>query len=273
MIIPKSPGNNSKRQVGFTLIELLVVIAIIAILAAMLLPALGKAKLKATLTTDRSNQRQVEVGVNMFSTDNQDAIIPLDWDGNSMNNGGFWPDYSFLLIPGRTTPATAEQFATAALRKGPLWQYAPNAGVYHCPGDERWKKLKVGAGWAWGSYSKMDGMNGDGWTGTPFKKFSQIKNPSDSGVFLEESDPRNENMGTWVMNSDSWVETFTVFHGAITCFSFADGHVEAHKWTDAGVIKAATDSANGISSFFWSGGSMGGSQFCVSQGGGNLRLC
>jgi prepilin-type processing-associated H-X9-DG protein len=75
--------------------------------------------------------------------------------------------------------------------------------------------------------------------------------------FVEEADPRNLNLGTWVMDRTGWVDPFAIFHGHVSDFSFADGHVEAHKWLDARTIKAATDSANGISSFWWTGGGEG----------------
>ena len=235
---------------AFTLIELLVVIAIIAILAAMLLPALSKAKLKATMAVSLSNQRQIVMAFSMFPADNADKLI-------SSPGGGGWydpPDFSGLQ-PNQT--ALAEQRVIAQIQKSEIFQYAKNAAVFHCPGDLRYKRLLLYSGWAFESYSKSDCMNGSGWGCVPYKKFAQIKTPSDSSVFIEEADTRGFQNGTWVMQRDSWVDPFAIFHGIVSDFSFADGHAEHHKWLDGRTIKAATDSANGISSFFWTGGGEG----------------
>lgn len=238
---------------GFTLIELLVVIAIIAVLASMILPALASAKMKATLTTCMSNTKQLAMAVNMYSTDNRDMLIGPSYNGADLSDGGFWPGVS-LTSANKTN---AETIVRAALKQGPLWTYCPNAGAYHCTGDLRWRNLKVGSGWAYVSYSKSECINGGGWSGTtPFKKYSAVIVPSKTFVFIEESDPRNENNGTWVLDTSppGWVDTFAVFHGNVSDFSFIDGHTESHKWLDKATIKAAQDSAKGIQSFYWSGG-------------------
>jgi prepilin-type N-terminal cleavage/methylation domain-containing protein/prepilin-type processing-associated H-X9-DG protein len=244
---------------GFTLIELLVVIAIIAILAAMLLPALGKAKLKATMAVCHSNQKQLGLAWAMYAGDNQDAMLPYNNNGVSYNGGGFY--VATGLAAGTSTDA-AERQTVLQLKVSPLFPYANNAGVYHCPGDLRYRKLQVGSGWAYASYSRADGMNGYGWTGQiPFKKLGQVKPPTQAMVFIEEADPRGYNDGTWVMQESSWVDPFAIFHGVVSTFSFADGHVESHRWRDAGTIKAATDSANGKSSFYWPGGNKSNPDF------------
>ena len=238
---------------GFTLIELLVVIAIIAILAAMLLPALSKAKLKATMAVCASNQKQIVMAFIMFADDNQEKLMP------SPGGGGWYdpPDLSGISARGGSLTEQAEKLVKAAIQKSPLFPYAKNAAVFHCPGDLRYKRLQLGSGWAYESYSKTDGMNGSGWTGTPFTKLTSLTAPVLSAVFIEEADPRGFQNGTWVMDRAGWVDPFAVFHGSVSTISFADGHVESHKWLDAKTIKAARDSSNGIGSFFWPGGGEG----------------
>ena len=227
----------------------------------MLLPALSKAKLKATLSVDRSNQKQIITAMMMYAGDFQDAILANQTPtGTPLNGGGY---YVATTIPTGTPVQTAESQTMVQLQTSPISPYVGKTmQVFHCPGDLRYKKLAVGNGWAYATYSKADGMNGGGWHGQkPYTKFGAVRALDKATVFLEEADPRGYNNGTWVMDKTGWVDPFAIFHGTVSTFSFVDGHVESHKWVDRQTIKAALDSANGQSSFYWPGGTMSNPDF------------
>ena len=245
------------RRAGFTLIELLVVIAIIAILAAMLLPALAKAKLKATQAACLNNQKQIALASTMYSGDNNDYIVPFT------TGGGFWgaPTTPPWAVAG-TSQEQAQQMVQACLKtNNPLYQYAPNVGVYHCPGDTR-SKLPVGAlpnvGWAYDSYSKSQNFAGDpafnyvGF-GTTYTKYGQMNASSQTFAFVEDVDSRGYNEGSWEVIWTGgnvrfqWQDPIPIYHGNVSTYGFSDGHVESHKWLNGNLInagKAAAASGN-----------------------------
>ena len=234
-----------RNVAGFTLIELLVVIAIIAILAAILLPVLSRAKLKATEASCLNNQKQIGEGTIMYVTDFNDYIMPDEAFKQSKDAGGFWgpPDPAIWI-----SQASALKQVTSDLQSKTnlLWQYAQNVGIYHCPGDTR-LNLAVGTGpnnyaWAYDSYAKTDNFGGGGaGAEVPFKKMSQVRRPSETFAFVEQSDSRGYNVGTFEMvwnspNSITFKDIFAMYHGDVNTFCFADGHVEYHKWIDPAVI-------------------------------------
>jgi len=257
---------------AFTLIELLVVIAIIAILAAMLLPALSRAKLKATQANCLSNQRQLALALTMYAIDYNDYIIA------NAQGDGYW--HSPLELgqtqtwnqPGQSSEDSMMAFINwvKATANNPLFPYAPNVSVLHCPGDVRFKNMP-GNGWAYDSYAKVNGMNGNPAAvsasyvgqGSTYTKLSQVQSPTLTFAFREDVDSRGYNYGTWVVNwnlntpaaGHSQSFTFTdgcpLYHGNVSTAGFADGHVEPHKWVEAKLISAGKELALGISSFAW----------------------
>jgi prepilin-type N-terminal cleavage/methylation domain-containing protein/prepilin-type processing-associated H-X9-DG protein len=276
-----------QKPAGFTLIELLVVIAIIAILAAMLLPALARAKLKATEAACLNNQKQIGLAALMYAGDNNDAIVPFATAANSLDAGGFWliPDAGGGNPPwyrGGTTLEQAEQMAQNCLRtNNPLYQYAPNPGVYHCPGDTRITRQPRN-GWAYDSYSKTQNAAGDigpgnyyGF-GAVYKKYSQMNASAQTFVFTEDSDSRGYNEGTWLVLWTGGTPRFTwddppaIYHGNVGTYSFGDGHAEYHKWTDATLLAAGKAAATGVNisgvTFGFAGPTSGSDYYYVYQG-------
>jgi prepilin-type N-terminal cleavage/methylation domain-containing protein/prepilin-type processing-associated H-X9-DG protein len=135
---------NEANSSGFTLIELLVVIAIIAILAAMLLPALTKAKLKAQGIQCMSNQRQLVLGWVMYAQENSDQLVFASDDGSGQpyipSDGGLHIKNNYAWAWSKMTFGGDIQHAwnwdpNADITLRPLYQYTKNIGVYKCPAD------------------------------------------------------------------------------------------------------------------------------------------
>jgi prepilin-type N-terminal cleavage/methylation domain-containing protein len=242
-------STDPKKHRGFTLIELLVVIAIIAILAAMLLPALAKSKEKAQSTACTTNLKQLLVGWTLYADDNNDKLA-----GNI--------SVGRINQPGSWVLGNAKQDRTSAnVAGGLLSPYAPPAGAYRCPADRstvvgRLPPLPRARSYTMNGW--INSLQYDHGPGSPpeignheFKsmlyKMSDIRRPSPAGTFVF-IDEQEESIDDGIWNCDpyalaapgvpllgpgaspQWGNLPADRHNQGANLVFAEGHVQYHKW-------------------------------------------
>jgi prepilin-type N-terminal cleavage/methylation domain-containing protein/prepilin-type processing-associated H-X9-DG protein len=245
----------SERR-GFTLIELLVVIAIIAILAALLLPALAKAKDQSKLTQCESNMKQLQLCYHMYVGDSNDHLPPNTSEGADDTTTDSW------IIGDAQTDVTTDN-----IKLGLLWPYNNSAGIYICPSDTymipaaaappthptaysapQTRSCSINYALAGGNATILgnyyDGIH-------PLLKYAQLVTPgyAQMMVFVDENEyevgdgcfglfPLND-----PANATSWWNPPASRHDNGATFSFLDGHTE--HWTWRGTAVAGFKSLNG----------------------------
>ncbi len=226
--------NRKSKRSGFTLVELLVVIAIIAILAALLLPALSRGKQQAQGIKCLSNMRQLTTAWMTYAGDYGDNLAtnvawagfqdkPVDWASG-------WEDWSDPNDPDNTNALNLQS------PLGQLWPFSQSLGIYKCPADPSPLIRSV---------SMNLRMNGSDWASSPIAEFtnpnrlSAIVNPAPANAFVfidERCDSIND--GFFVVEMDFTNELATLgnvpanYHNGSSAVSFADGHAEIHHWLD-----------------------------------------
>ncbi|AQT67587.1 type II secretion system protein G [Anaerohalosphaera lusitana] len=226
------------KKSAFTLIELLVVIAIIALLLAIMMPALGIVKQKAQGVVCLARLKNLSIGYQTYAVENGGKLP----NANTPRPNDPYYNTAWVVAPqtedevDKSGGSTVEEKING-IERGVLWDFIKDADAYHCVGDQRYKKPSehgsYGGMGGFRSYSIPGGLNG-GDANWVYKRLSQIKKPSSIYAFVEEAEPRGYNLNWWALprTGDKWTDPIAIWHNEKSALGFVDGHAEMHNWKD-----------------------------------------
>ena len=228
-----------RKRRGFTLIELLVVVAVIAILMAILMPALSRAREYGKRATCLGNLKTLSLAWIMYADANDDKLVNGDTGEHSSVHRN---EPQWIVNDTRASTIEAQQ---KCLMGGALWPYVRNLGAFKCPTTPRinWSGESQQITNTARSYSVVDSMNVrrvslDDSSLLAFKRRMDIPQPATMTVFIDDGGYGYHVLGGWGiwLRRWQWNDPPPVVHADGTQWAFADGHAEYHKWEEKNTL-------------------------------------
>lgn len=244
--MPLFRSKNDRLCRGFTLAEMLVVIAIMAILSAILLPALSNGRTRSQAISCLNNLRQLQVAWQMFPDDNGSTLPANNYvEGIKFGSAQTYKGDSWCPGNART------DFTTANIEHGQLFQYARSAAIYRCPADDSKVELPTGSDpvLRTRSYGMSSSINSEIAWGPIFRKQTELQsfNPSRLFVFIDaHEDSISDSHFAVAPTGKKWINLPSSRHNQAANLSFADGHIERWTWLAEKTFKSWHQEASDI---------------------------